>query len=210
MNKKLILFDLDDTLINTFHSSYHKVSYAFNKMNICEPTLEDFKSVYGKIRFPDCIMKWLSTNEELDLFLHYYEQSKIHFPYSSICDVRELCLLTKRLDKKFGIVTNTPADRLEQKMRQVALDQACFEYVYCEANKPSPKGIIEAIKHFKVEPKEVLYIGDSLEDEESSRLSSVDFWATLTGVTNRELFIKRGVSPKSIFPTIHEILKKLG
>ncbi|WP_240419156.1 HAD family hydrolase [Paenibacillus periandrae] len=203
-NKKVILFDLDDTLIDTFSKSYLKISYAFRNLEIPPPTMMEFGKVYGKSSFPTCMLEWLDEMQ-LPVFMQYYEESKPHFPYILFSSIHELNQHFARAGVKVGIVTNTPADRIMSKMEQVGLHRVAFDYVRSNAKKPNPEGILSACSFFQVEPSEVLYIGDSLIDLATARSSSVDFFAVTTGNTERNHFIESGVNPSYVFDSLSSL-----
>ena len=52
--------------------------------------------------------------------------------------------------------------------------------------KPSPEGVLLAIKEFGCNKEEVLYIGDSIVDAETAQSAQVDFAGVLHGATTRE------------------------
>ena len=52
--------------------------------------------------------------------------------------------------------------------------------------KPSPEGVLLAIKELGCNKEEVLYIGDSIVDAETAQSAQVDFAGVLHGATTRE------------------------
>lgn len=205
--KEILLFDLDDTLLYTYRTGYQRVIYSLNKMSLELISMEEFKMVYGKIPFDECIIHWVGFKRK-DEFIAYYEESKQFKAYEAIYNEKFFADL---LYSKFrlGIVTNTPVEKFENKLREVNLDSSVFDYVLCNAQKPSPIGILKAIQHFQVEKEKVIYIGDSYMDYEASLAAEVDFLAVTTGVTTKNEFVQSGLNSSCIFPTVEEIPKYL-
>lgn len=54
------------------------------------------------------------------------------------------------------------------------------------AAKPSPEGLLFALKHLGSTPQETLYIGDSTVDAETARNAGVDFAGVLNGMTTAD------------------------
>ncbi|MNB80284.1 Phosphoglycolate phosphatase [compost metagenome] len=205
--KKIILFDLDDTLIYTFQNSYLKITYALQQMNRSRytPTINEFIQVYGIIPFPDCMLQWIKKEDLFD-FLQHYEKSKEKLPYQSICSLDLLKNFLSDHDLRCGLITNTPEDRIFQKVEQVFSREILFEFIFSNANKPDPIGILRAKQYFAVNGSEIVYIGDSLIDYATSLAANVDFIAVTTGTTKMEQFCDAGLITPRIYKSVTEIL----
>ncbi len=59
--------------------------------------------------------------------------------------------------------------------------------------KPDPSGLLSTIDIMRVEKESVLYVGDSLVDQDAALAANVDFAAMLRGGTRKEEFDKRKV-----------------
>lgn len=53
--------------------------------------------------------------------------------------------------------------------------------------KPSPEGLLTAMQRLGADPKQTLYVGDSVVDAQTAQAAGVDFAAVLHGVTPREM-----------------------
>lgn len=76
--------------------------------------------------------------------------------------------------------------------------------------KPSSQGLIQAADFFGVGLQEIIYIGDSLEDGLAAKNANIEFFAVLSGNTSATDFVKQGWSVENIYPTVNNILEKLG
>ncbi len=90
-----------------------------------------------------------------------------------------------------AIVSTKFRYRIEQVLLRDGLDHA-FEVIVggedVAAHKPDPSGLIVALGRLGRTPAEVLYVGDSAVDAETTKRAGVPFVAVLSGVTPREAF----------------------
>ena len=90
-----------------------------------------------------------------------------------------------------AIVSTKFRYRIEQVLLRDGLDHA-FEVIVggedVAAHKPDPSGLIVALGGLGRTPAEVLYVGDSAVDAETTKRAGVPFVAVLSGVTPREVF----------------------
>ena len=74
-------------------------------------------------------------------------------------------------------------------------------------NKPDPQGLLQVMDQLSVEPKEVLYVGDSQADIQCARRAGASSAAALWGSMNREGLLKE--APDYAFDSITELLAGL-
>lgn len=106
-----------------------------------------------------------------------------------------------------GVVSTKLRRRIERILDKHGLLRAFDVIVGAEdvvRHKPAPDALLRAMSLLRVEPREVLYAGDSLVDAEASRRAGVSFCAVLHGMTSREEFTP--YNPVSIVSDVREIL----
>lgn len=106
-----------------------------------------------------------------------------------------------------GVVSTKLRRRIERILDKHGLLRAFDVIVGAEDvvhHKPAPDALLRAMSLLRVEPREVLYAGDSLVDAEASRRAGVSFCAVLHGMTSREEFTP--YNPVSIVSDVREIL----
>jgi len=92
---------------------------------------------------------------------------------------------------KIGLLSLKLRDVLMQSLEKYDLAQYFSAIAGCEdvaAPKPDPSGLFTVLRILNLEPKEAIYIGDSLVDEGAAKAAGVDFAAMLRGGTTREQF----------------------
>ena len=70
--ENLLIFDLDDTLVNTHEIAYIKTNYIASKYYGLNLEFSCFKENYGKFDFNECVKKWFNGKINHDEFRHRY------------------------------------------------------------------------------------------------------------------------------------------
>jgi phosphoglycolate phosphatase-like HAD superfamily hydrolase len=199
--KKIVILDLDDTLLYTIQTGFKRVNYSLGKLKKEKLSWEQFNDIYGRIPFPKCVGEWVESNQ-VEEFLNYYEESKTHHKYSTITDIKSLINNLVNLEIEIAIVTNTPAYKLEKKLSEVAIEASLFSYIHCDAMKPSGNAITETLRLLNYYAHEAIYVGDSLIDYYAASEANVDFYAVMTGNTSNAQFVDNGVELDKILESI--------
>jgi len=184
-NKKLVIFDLDNTLFDEFIFLNGKMSIFLDLQRVDEELrdliLAEFKTCFEKKNI-EYIIQHLNTKFNLTLSVDDYKdllQDKeyavdISF-FSGICEA-----LTKLFELGFIIrlLTNGNKDQQRQKIKSLSRTMnLCDKVVYAEdyAPKPDPVGINFIVKQEGINKSEVLFVGDSKTDYDCAVKAQVDF-----------------------------------
>lgn len=177
MNKdiKMILFDVDDTLIYTIDTAYKKTNIAGNR--ICKKDLkkEDFINLYGKYNFEKCVKLWYNI-EDINDFVNEYNNIKIEYKY--IEDIEKIIKNIKKSNIIIGILTNSTKEKTERKLKEHI---KLFDFVCSDAGKPNEKAILTIIEKYNLKNKEICLIGDSENDYQVSKNAHINFCGVNTG-----------------------------
>lgn len=170
MNKfKLVLFDLDGTLIDTdkliFMSYYHifkkyrndyKISFE-EMMNFLGPTLMDMFKIY----FPN------ENHDEMIEEYRKYTMEHHHKFVNAYSGAESVLKELRQVGVHIGIVTSKRKDVALYGLKEFNLDKYCEILIDCndvKNFKPDPEGINLALKYFNIDSKETLMVGDSKSD----------------------------------------------
>ncbi len=177
MNYKMVVFDLDGTLCNTLEDLYEACNYALVQCNLPKISLDQTRNFIG-----NGIKKLLlrasdsqgDLEELLKHFQFYYNQNfAVHTKaYSDIEEVLKYC---KKKNLIVGVLTNK-VETIAQKIIQTLFGNF-FDFVYGEVpgrlKKPDPTFLLEIIRAYGLNSKEVLYIGDSEVDIRTTKNASI-------------------------------------
>jgi phosphoglycolate phosphatase len=192
MSLKLIIFDLDGTLVDTVQDITNALNYALVSHGIKALTVRDTMKLVGK-GVTRLVEKVLPAGREhlkedvMKKFLEYYSEHLIenskefphvretlenlnHFKKAVLSNKREV--LSKRLlegldlEKYFNIIigSDTAGER-----------------------KPSPVPVLYAISKLNVRPEESIVVGDSYYDIEAGKMAGTKTVAVTYGYQPKEL-----------------------
>jgi phosphoglycolate phosphatase len=168
---KAIIFDLDQTLINSVDQTLAYYKYLFEYFNIKFPIKKKQRAFYTKSAL-DNYNTFLKKEVKLKEFLAYRE--KLTNNYSKYLkliklskNAKEILKFIKKNKIKLAIVTNrgtTIFDILKYFRLEHYFDIVIGENKDFKKNKPYAYPINIVLKKFKVKKNEVLYIGDDIVD----------------------------------------------
>lgn len=180
MNKKIkvVIFDVDDTLIYTIETAYKKTNQAGRKVFNVDLKPNEFIDLYGKCSFIDCIKHWYNT-DKIEDFIREYNSIKMEYEY-----IGNLDKIINELKKKkiiVGIVTNSTKEKTERKLKEHI---KLFDFLYYDAEKPNPTAIKKIINKYNVSEEETILIGDSENDYQACKNAKIIFCGVNTGKKN--------------------------
>lgn len=180
--KKLLIFDLDGTLINTLVDLKNAVNYALNLRNFPLRSLEQVRKDIGN-GVAKLVARSIPNNEEnpqyLDTLSDFKKYYSIHHsdnttPYKGVYDA----LINL---KKQGYLLAVATNKLTE-ISQVLMDRFypnVFEIVQGDEpgmeRKPSPMMINTICQKLNIDKKDAFYIGDTNVDMQTAENSQVDY-----------------------------------
>lgn len=199
MKYKLVIFDLDGTILNTLEDLYISVNFALLKNNLPQRSKEEVRRFVGngiRLLIERAVPEKTESELTEKVFFDFKEHYAVHSmdntkPYEGIKD-----LLTdlKSQGVKTAVVSNK-ADFAVQKLVSLYFD-GMFDFVLGEMEgtnkKPAPDMVYKAIEAVDVSAEYVVYIGDSEVDIETADNSSVDCIIVDWGFREREYLLSCG------------------
>ena len=181
--KKLVIFDLDGTLLNTIEDLGYAANYALQKHGFPTHSLASYPYFVGNgVR--RLITRVLPEDDRNDStvatllkdFKEYYDLHNTDFthPYEGIV---ELLKDLRENDIAIAVASNKYQSAVETIISHYFGD---FEWAAVEGHKegvnpkPDPSVVFEILSKVNVAKKEVLYVGDSGVDMETARRACVD------------------------------------
>ena len=211
--KKIIIFDLDGTLLDTLDDLRMSVNFALAKYNYPLRTREQVRKDIGNgvAKLIERSVLRGNCDKNYDNCLcafreHYIKNYNVNTrAYEGTFD-----LLLKLKNEGYIVTVAT------NKLITVAKDLLnyhfpnVFDYIQGDApginKKPHPQMIDEIVKHYGVSKDEVLYIGDTNVDEETATNANVDYALVTYG--NRTIEeIKKSCRCTTLLDNASEIYK---
>ena len=176
-NIKLIIFDLDGTLIDAYAAICSSFNYVMRKLGLKPKSSRLIRRLVG---WGDAnLLKPYVLEHDLERSLRLYRnhhklsllrQSRL-YPH-----VRMLLRQLKARGCKLAVASNRPS-----KFSFILLKHLCiinfFDYVLCadklKYGKPNPEILNKIIKRFALKKSQVLYVGDMVIDAQAGRRAKV-------------------------------------
>lgn len=177
-NKKLLLFDLDGTLINSVPDLASSVNYMLKQMNkdiFEEDIIRQWvgngaatlvKRALSGIAIVDDFVEDERYEEALQIFLDYYENNLCQNTYL-FENVKPTLEKLKKDGYILTIVTNKPYEFVQPILDTLGLKdifQECLGANSLKKKKPDPMPLLFLCKKFNVEVSQAVMIGDSKND----------------------------------------------
>ncbi|MDE5714516.1 MAG: HAD family hydrolase [Anaeroplasmataceae bacterium] len=193
MRYKMVLFDLDGTILNTIKDLWSSCNYALKQFGIENITLDQAKQYLGH-GIKQLILKASNYDErhqeilecfKKHYFLHYNDFTS---SYKGIEELLSYCL---KQGYKLGVYTN--------KVEKIAVPLVLahfkqFDFIYGETEqwprKPDPTFILHLLENHHLDKKEVLYIGDSEVDYELAVNANIDCVCVSYGFREKKNLLK--------------------
>ncbi len=184
---KLVIFDLDGTLLNTIGDIHYTLNESLKKFNLPEITLADARSFIGN---GAKILVQKAVGDRKDLF------DKVYKYYSGIfakCKNDRTALYdgaAEVLDKlhsngiKLAIVTNKPQDATS-----AVYAKYLSKFGFCEVLgqteyyplKPDPASTLAILEKYNIDKSECVFVGDGETDMQTAHAAGIRCISALWG-----------------------------
>ena len=181
-DRRLVLFDLDDTLCDYSLARRHRLERAFGGAfeasgRTCPPDMDDLiaRSIalnpHGVDHFPEVLAGHGLSDGEVAAAQHWYQTNRFHElaffaqTQAALAAVRAQAHVAGR---RVGVITNGPADVQRAKVELLGVEKLVdFVIISGEfgVHKPDPAIFREALRIGHTPAQEAVYIGDSAEHD---------------------------------------------
>lgn len=191
---KLIIFDLDGTLVDSSVDLTHALNYAIEPFSAEKLTTDQTKSLVGE-GITKLIENLLGPNRQdlnaltLERFLSYYETHLVDFtlPYPGVVET-----LKEMSSFKKAVISNKRESLSKAVLRELGL-LPYFDLVLGSDSvgekKPSPKPLLKAMETLSCRPAETVIVGDSSFDIDAGKAAGTLTCAVTYGFRDARLLI---------------------
>ncbi len=184
-NIKLIIFDLDGTLVNAYAAINSSFNYVMRKLGLKQKSAGLIRRAVG---WGDAnLLKPYVGERNLELALSLYRRHHEHslFKQSRLYpQVRPLLLRLKDKGYKLAVASNRPNKFSLILLRHLRIIDF-FDYLLCadklKRGKPDPEILNKIISRLAVKKSQVLYAGDMVIDAQAGRRAGIKTVIVTTG-----------------------------
>lgn len=195
---KIIIFDLDDTLLESRVAKWAQHRHVAKKFYNIDLTHEDLLKHWGK-PFEVLIQELYQHKDTLDNMYKAIYTSRHKFPKKAY--KQSVSTINKLLDNniKVGVLSATTNYFLKEDLIKFGFPIDKFSIIQgadeSSFHKPDPKVFLPVIKKLEKEginKNEIVYVGDSLDDFKAATGAGIDFIGVTTGLYTEKDFKKQG------------------
>ena len=217
-NRKMMLFDLDGTLVDTAPDFRNSVNYMLEHYSEPPVTLEEIRDWVGyggrelirrtmlakKIEFDDAKLDTM-----LELFLSHYTEN-IDDDSKLYDNVKETLVFLKDNNITLSVCTNK-----DEKLSNTLLEKLdvlhLFDYLVgahtFEKCKPHPMPILKTLEHLNMSKDEAVMIGDSITDLKSAQGAGIPIVLVDYGYTDNKDIYNEADLVISNFSKLKELIR---
>ena len=214
MNKNLIIFDLDGTLLNTLEDLTDSTNFALKHFEYKERTIDEIRQFVGngvakliERAIPDGLNNPNFT-ACLNIFKQNYAQNMYNktAPYKGIIKMlgnlkQQGCTIAV-VSNKFDIAVKELCNKYFPNLIDFAAGENEAEGI---RKKPHPDTVLKVIKTFKANNNESIYVGDSEVDILTAKNANLECISVSWGFKTKQFLIENNA--KIIIDTPEEIFK---
>jgi phosphoglycolate phosphatase len=177
-----LIFDLDDTLIESFPSYVQVHLHVAAELGWRKPSRHELVE-YGPTWHATLARIW--PDQDLAPFVARYDEVSHTYPYRALPGAVNALRRLRADGHRLWVVTKRERLRLDQRLREAVLPAALFDGIFCNEDVPEPKPsprcfepIARALGHAPVRP---IYVGDRDDDRLAAIAADIEFVAVCTG-----------------------------
>ena len=195
---KAVIFDYDDTLVQTMKSAWKGIKESGKRYYNLEITEEQIKKYWGRA-YKEMLTGVFNNIDTFENLNTHYEDARKSFPMETYPGA--LRTINDLLEKfKIGIVTASGRKLVIDDLTKLEFPVDKFFYIQTsedtEFHKPDPRVFdptLNKLKSIGVDKNELAYVGDSVNDYFACRDAGIKFYGIAHGGTStKEEFQKEG------------------
>ena len=191
---KVVAFDCDGVLFDTEQSNRAYYNTVLNHMGLPDLTAEQF--AYVHMHTVDQSLSYLFKNQQSLVDAYDYRKTLDYSEFIKLMEMEpDLIWLLEKIRPRFrtAIATNR-TDTVNGLLAEFGL-RDLFDLVVSSSDvnqpKPHPDPLLKILRHFRVQPGEAIYVGDSNVDEIAAHSAGVPLVAFRNPALSSDFHIDR-------------------
>lgn len=208
---KLVIFDLDGTLVNAFRAVCESLNYALGKKGyaLLDQDLVTRSVGWGERHLVSKFVDEKDLEETLSLYREHHQVALLK-GVDFLPSARQTLDALKQKGITLAIASNRPSFFTNIILKSLNVLEH-FEMVVCadhvDQGKPHPDMILKILQDLKCDQNEAIFVGDMHIDIEAGTRAGVRSAIVLTGSCTEEDI--KGLNPSYIIHNVGEILEKV-
>ncbi len=209
--KRMIVFDLDGTIIDSYKPIMNSLKMVLNEMEVPPPSDTALKELIGipLIRIMERFLGPEKAKKGVELFRNFYEVQYRNGTHV-IRGVRPVLKSLKEKYYKLALISNKHHRFVEEILKWKKLS-GFFDFYAGESDgippKPDPTLLNLTLKNQKVNTDETIYVGDTSTDYETASKLGIEFVAISTG--SEDVVKLYSLRPHSLIRKLSELLQMI-
>ncbi len=204
MKKKLVVFDLDGTLLNTLPDIRRAINYALSAYDISGIDESETRLFVGHGLRNALICAVEKSGErieenDLNLMNELLLSSYLKHPADNTTPYPGMVELLKWLEEK-GIAVAIASNKKEEIVKEIVKDilsDIKFSFILGQTKdyplKPNPEGILSNLEKLGIKTDEIIYVGDSEVDYETAKNLKCDYFIVNYGFRDKSRLEEYGI-----------------
>lgn len=208
---KAIIFDVDNTLIDTGKISTRAYIETAKQLGLKQIPAKEIRKMFGIPSY--VIIKKFWPKVDVKKFQRIEHKKILAKKVKEIPGAKQVI---KNLYEKYtlGLLSSKTKVLMYPHLKQIDLSTKFFKFIHSSDNvkyhKPDPRVFSKALKILKgIKKNEIVCIGDSIHDATAARKAKLKFIAVLTGHYKKKDFLKLGLKNENILKSIKDLPKWL-
>ena len=216
MNKNILIFDLDGTLLNTIEDLANSTNYALNTLGYPQKTVEQVRNYVGNgvAKLIERAIPNGRANRDFEQCLEIFKENYSKNMYNKTAHYDGIIEMLKQLrinGYKVAVVSNKFDAAVKELCKKYFPDMIDVAIGENEAGgikkKPAPDTVSKALKELNGKTSDAIYLGDSEVDIQTAQNSNMPCISVTWGFKDKDFLIQHGA--KILVNTPHEIIEYL-
>lgn len=213
MKYKAVIFDFDDTLVETHAIKFEHHKAVAKKFYNIDLTREKFLEHFGK-PFNTLISELYNHSDTLENMVTANLTLKHEYPKKIFPETLNVLNTLLNKDVKIGILTATNLSLVVDDLQRIGAPAERLTIIQgpeeTDFHKPDPRvfePLLARLEKMGIDKKDMVYVGDHINDYLAASGAGIDFIGVATGIFSEEELRSKGV--KNIVGSLEEILEKI-